>query len=207
VDGLTAFVSGGFFLDGSIITPLDEDEIRSIVRRALALDICSFCVCGVFSPCRRDQEERVAEIIHEESPTAYITLSHEIAGLGLSERENASILNASLRPLATRTIGAIQGALPPGVPLFLTKNVGTLLSSEDSTRWPVFTFASGPTNSMIGAAYLSGINNGIVIDVGGTSMDIGFIVDGRPMQTQAVSTWTLFRCFFNCIFDEEHSTD
>ncbi|CAF1298365.1 unnamed protein product [Rotaria sordida] len=185
VNGLTAFVSGGFFLDGSIITPLDEDEIRSLVRRALTLDISSFCVCGVFSPCQKDQEERVAEIIHEESSTAYITLSHEIAGLGLSERENASILNASLRPLAIRTIRALQGNLPRRIPLFLTKNDGTLLSAEDSMRWPVFTFASGPTNSMIGAAYLSGIDNGIVIDVGGTSMDIGFIVNGRPRQTQA----------------------
>ncbi|CAF1359231.1 unnamed protein product [Rotaria sordida] len=185
VNGLTAFVSGGFFLDGSIITPLDEDKIRSLVRRALTLDISSFCVCGVFSPCQKDQEERVAEIIHEESSTAYITLSHEIAGLGLSERENASILNASLRPLAIRTIRALQGTLPRRIPLFLTKNDGTLLSAEDSMRWPVFTFASGPTNSMIGAAYLSGIDNGIVIDVGGTSMDIGFIVNGRPRQTQA----------------------
>ncbi|CAF3731587.1 unnamed protein product [Rotaria sordida] len=185
VNGLTAFVSGGFFLDGSIITPLDEDKIRSLVRRALTLDISSFCVCGVFSPCQKDQEERVAEIIHEESSTAYITLSHEIAGLGLSERENASILNASLRPLAIRTIRALQGNLPRRIPLFLTKNDGTLLSAEDSMRWPVFTFASGPTNSMIGAAYLSGIDNGIVIDVGGTSMDIGFIVNGRPRQTQA----------------------
>lgn len=106
--------------------------------------------------------------------------------MGLSERENASILNASLRPLATRTIAALQDALPPNVPFFLTKNTGTLLSSEDSSRWPVFTFASGPTNSMIGAAYLSGVKNGIVIDVGGTSIDIGVIIDGRPRQTHAV---------------------
>ncbi|CAF3567449.1 unnamed protein product [Rotaria sp. Silwood1] len=200
VDGLTAFVSGGYFFDGSEISPLDEEEIRSTVRRALALNICTFCVCGVFSPCRIDQEERAGEIIREESAIAYITLSHEIAGLGLSERENASILNACLRPLATRTIGALQDALPSGVPFFLTKNTGTLLSAEDSTRWPVFTFASGPINSMIGAAYLSGINNGIVIDIGGTSFDIGVIADGRPRQTHAVSSL----CSFSFSFSINH---
>ncbi|CAF1056964.1 unnamed protein product [Rotaria sordida] len=185
VDGLTAFVSGGYFFDGSEISQLNEEEIRLIIRRALALDICTFCVSGVFSPCRMDQEKRVEEIIREESPTAYVTLSHEIAGLGLSERENASILNACLRPLAKQTIEALQGSLPSNVPCFLTRNAGTLLSSEDSIRWPVFTFVSGPTNSMIGAAYLSGIKNGIVIDIGGTSMDIGVIVNGRPRQTHA----------------------
>lgn len=196
---MTVFVSGGYFFNGSEISALDDDEIRSVVRRALSLDICTFCVTGVFSPCRSDQEKRVEEIIRQESSTAYITLSHEIAGLGLIERENASILNACLRPLATRTIAALQDALPADVPFFLTKNTGTLLSSEDSTRWPVFTFASGPTNSMIGAAYLSGIKNGIVIDVGGTSIDIGIIIDSRPRQTHAVnhrfsSAFLSFQC-------------
>ena len=185
-------MSGGYFFDGSEISPLDENEIRSAVRQALSLDVCTFCICGVFSPCRTDQERRVGEIIREESTTAYITLSHEIAGLGLSERENASILNACLRPLAKKTIGSLQEALPPGVPCFLTRNDGTLLSSEDSTRWPVFTFASGSTNSMIGAAHLSGIKDGIVIDVGGTSMDIGVIVNGRPRHTHAVCIHYLY---------------
>jgi N-methylhydantoinase A/oxoprolinase/acetone carboxylase beta subunit len=167
--------------------PLNEDEIRSIVRKALAANIQSFCVCGVFSPCRPDQEKRVAEIIREESPEVYITVSHEIAGLGLIERENVSILNACLRPLALRTTRALEQALPDGLPLFLTQNNGTLLSLEKCARLPVFTFASGPTNSMIGAAHLTGIQNGIVIDIGGTSTDIGVIVNGRPRQTHAVS--------------------
>ncbi|CAF1166019.1 unnamed protein product [Adineta ricciae] len=185
VDGLTTLVSGGYFFDGSEISSLNEEEIRSTVRRALALNINTFCVSGVFSPCRTDQEVRVGEIIHEESPTAYVTLSHEVAGLGLLERENASILNACLRPLAMRTIGMLKDFLPHDASIFLTRNTGTLLSSEDATRWPVFTFASGPTNSMIGAAHLSGIQNGIVIDVGGTSIDFGVIVNGRPRQTHA----------------------
>ncbi|CAF1044818.1 unnamed protein product [Rotaria sp. Silwood1] len=185
VDGLTALVSGGYFFDGSLITSLNEDEIRALVRQALASDIHSFCVCGVFSPCRPDQEQRVAEIIREESSDVFITLSHEIAGLGLIERENVSILNACLHPLAFRTMRALEQALPPGIPLFLTQNNGTLLSIDQCIRFPVLTFASGSTNSMIGAAHLTGIQNGIVIDVGGTSTDIGVIANGRPRQTFA----------------------
>ncbi|CAF1316545.1 unnamed protein product, partial [Adineta ricciae] len=185
VDGITALVSGGYFYDGSPIASLDEEEIRRIVRQALAKNIQSFCVCGVFSPCRSDQEKRVAEIIREESSDVYITVSHEIAGLGLIERENVSILNACLRPLALRTMKALKQALPHGLPLFLTQNNGTLLSLEQCARLPVFTFASGSTNSMIGAAHLTGIQNGIVIDIGGTSTDIGVIINGRPRQTHA----------------------
>ncbi|CAF1613211.1 unnamed protein product [Rotaria magnacalcarata] len=65
-------------------------------------------------------------------------------------------------------------------PVFLLETYGTLLSSEDLSCWSVFTCASGSTNSMIGAAHLSGIKNGIVID-------IGVIVNGRPRQTQTNS--------------------
>ena len=135
----------------------------------------------------------MAEIIREESPSADITLSHEITGLGLIERENVAILNASLRPLALRTVKALEQALPGGVPLFLTQNNGTLLSLEQCARLPVFTFASGSTNSMLGAAHLNGRQNAIVIDIGGTSTEIGVIVNGRPRQTHAVSLFVARR--------------
>ena len=144
----------------------------------------------MFSPCRVEQEERVAQLIHEESPDALITLSHEIGGLGLFERENASILNACLRPLALRTTKALERALPLGIPLFLTQNNGTLLSLQQCSLFPILTFASGSTNSMIGAAHLTGIDNGLVIDIGGTSTDIGVLIHGRLRQTHAVSSFS-----------------
>ncbi|CAF3570182.1 unnamed protein product [Rotaria sp. Silwood1] len=90
-----------------------------MVEGARALDICTFCICGVFSPYRIDQDVRVGQIIREESPTAFISVLHEIAGLGLSEREDAGILNACLRPLAKQTIEALQASLPSNVFFFL----------------------------------------------------------------------------------------
>ncbi|CAF3998551.1 unnamed protein product [Rotaria sordida] len=187
VDGLTVLVSGGYFFDGSLITSLNEDEIRSLVRQALASDIHSFCVCGVFSPCRPDQEQRVAQIIREESSDVFITLSHEIAGLGLIERENVSILNACLRPLALRTMRALEQALPPGIPVFLTQNNGTLLSIDQCIRFPVLTFASGPTNSMVGAAHLTG--GGTIVHVDEETRSICFGPDsvGYQLVTHALA--------------------
>ncbi|CAF3543375.1 unnamed protein product [Rotaria sp. Silwood1] len=93
--------------------------MRTLVEGARALDICTFCICGVFSPYRIDQDVRVGQIIREESPTAFISVLHEIAGLGLSEREDAGILNACLRPLAKQTIEALQASLPSNVFFFL----------------------------------------------------------------------------------------
>jgi N-methylhydantoinase A/oxoprolinase/acetone carboxylase beta subunit len=65
---------------------------------------------------------------------------------------------------------------------FLTQNDGTLMDAAFAERFPVLTFASGPTNSMRGAAFLSGVADGIVIDVGGTTTDVGSLHKGFPRQ-------------------------
>ena len=66
------------------------------------------------------------------------------------------------------------------MPALFHKNDGTLISAEQVNRLPVLTFACGPTNSMRGAAFLSGIKNGLVADVGGTTMDVGEVQNGFP---------------------------
>jgi N-methylhydantoinase A/oxoprolinase/acetone carboxylase beta subunit len=60
------------------------------------------------------------------------------------------------------------------------------MSSEFAEMYPVFTFASGPTNSMRGAAYLSGVKDAIVVDIGGTTADCGILIKGFPRQSSAV---------------------
>ncbi|CAF0977773.1 unnamed protein product, partial [Didymodactylos carnosus] len=187
----TKLLSGGYRFDGQEIASFDDQakaELRQIIRQAKSKDISSYCICGVFSPSCYEQELQAAEVIKSEmnaldAKEYYITLSHQIGGLGLFERENASILNSCLRPLANYTIPAFQYAIQKiGIrcPLYLTQNDGTLMSAEKCMSMPILTFSSGPTNSMIGASLLSSIKNGIVIDIGGTSTDIGFIVNGRP---------------------------
>ncbi len=68
-------------------------------------------------------------------------------------------------------------------PLFMTQNDGTLMDSEYAVQYPVLTISSGPTNSMRGAAYLSGVRDGVVVDVGGTSTDVGALVNGFPRES------------------------
>ena len=58
-------------------------------------------------------------------------------------------------------------------------------SAEQALHLPVLTFASGPTNSMRGAAFLSGVQDAIVIDIGGTTTDVGVLKGGFPRQASA----------------------
>ena len=181
----TFLAHGGHEFDGREISPLDPDELRGIGRRIAELGITTVAVSSVFSPVNTDMEVRAAAILREVLPDVDITLSSEIGRIGLLERENAAIMNACLQPLSRTTVQAFRDALAQAgldAPFYLTQNDGTLMSADHAERFPVLTFASGPTNSMRGAAFLSGIKDAVVVDVGGTTTDVGALTHGFPRE-------------------------
>ena len=174
---------GGHEFDGRIISPFDEEEVRGIAAQIRDLGIAAIAVSSVFSPVNTEFEVRAAEIVRDEIPGASVTLSSEIGRIGLLERENAAIMNACLRDLALRTVHGFRAALEQmriTAPFFISQNDGTLMNADFAADYPVLTFASGPTNSMRGAAFLSGLRDAIVVDVGGTTTDIGVLQQGFP---------------------------
>ena len=176
---------GGHEFDGRLITPIDHGELRAAARDIASKGVRSVAVASVFSPVDDSYEHEAQEVLRDEVPELDISLSSEIGRLGLLERENAAIVNACLRPLAERTVaGLVEALVQLGLdcPLHVSQNDGTLMSADFARRYPVATFASGPTNSMRGAAFLSGIRDGVVIDVGGTTSDIGVLVHGFPRE-------------------------
>ncbi|MBD3144874.1 hydantoinase/oxoprolinase family protein [Microbispora bryophytorum] len=181
----TAIVRGGHFVDGREIAPLDVDAVRKFVATTPADAIA---VAGVFSPASADQENRVAEIIRAEIGDVPVSLSHEIGSLGLLERENATVLNAALYGVARDVTVALREALDARgleVETYFAQNDGTLMAVDYAARYPVLTIGSGPANSLRGAAYLSGVTDAIVADVGGTSTDLGVLVGGFPRESAA----------------------
>ena len=185
IGGHTYMVRGGHEFDGREISETDPEEIRRAARDMLDKGVRAVAVSGVFSPVDTSHEQQVADIIREEAPHLRVTLSSDIGRVGILERENAATLNSCLAEMAERTINGIQGAVKSlglDAPLFLSQNDGTLMDAAFAARYPVFTIASGPTNSMRGAAFLSGVRDGIVIDVGGTSTDGGALVGGFPRE-------------------------
>lgn len=193
-------VAGGHEYDGRAIVPFDEDGMRHVARAIRAAGLGTVAVTAVFSPVNQACEEWAAAILLDEYPEAEVTLSHRLGQIGLIERENAALLNACLRPLAKRTVRAFMRAMEESglsAALFLTQNDGTIMSAEMAEVFPILCFASGPTNSMRGAAYLSGIKDGVVVDVGGTTTDIGMLRNGFPRQANEMieigGVRTLFR--------------
>ena len=185
IGAFTYMVGGGHEFDGREISPLDRAEIRKSVADMRRQGVRAVAVSGVFSPVNGEHESAAAAIVREEAPDLRVCVSHENGRTGLLERENAATLNAALGELAQRTIRGIERAIEAlgvSAPLYLSQNDGTLMDADFAVSFPVLTIASGPTNSMRGAAWLSGIRDGIVVDVGGTSTDVGALVNGFPRE-------------------------
>ncbi|MDJ0755282.1 MAG: hydantoinase/oxoprolinase family protein [Ardenticatenaceae bacterium] len=181
----TFFAHGGREFDGRPLSPLDPQELRQIGQEIARRGLRQIAVTGIFSTLQAEDERRAGRALSEVVPGAQISLSHQIGRTGLLERENATLLNASLRPLAEQTISAFERALEQlnlKSALYLTQNDGTIMRAAFAREFPVLTFASGPTNSMRGAAYLSGLKDGIVVDIGGTTTDVGALINGFPRE-------------------------
>lgn len=179
----TYMLHGGHEIDGRPIVPFEAAELLRAIADIQVRGITDVAITSVFSPTDASLEQRAAAMIHRVMPEATVTLSSEIGRLGLLERENAAVMNACLRRLGRTTMQAFRRALDIvniQAPLFLTQNDGTLMSAAYAEQYPVLTFASGPTNSMRGAAFLTGVADAIVVDVGGTTTDVGTLVKGLP---------------------------
>jgi N-methylhydantoinase A/oxoprolinase/acetone carboxylase beta subunit len=179
-------IRGGHEFDGREIARLDEEELVRIAEE-LKGKVNSIAVTSVFSPVSKEHELRAAEILHqvlgEELP---ISLSHEIGSVGLLERENATILNSAVVNVAKATAEGFVNALKEegiNARVFFGQNDGTLMNVEYAMKYPILTIACGPTNSIRGASYLTGLEDALVVDVGGTTTDIGVLVNSFPRES------------------------
>jgi N-methylhydantoinase A/oxoprolinase/acetone carboxylase beta subunit len=181
-----AIVGGGHEVDGREIGPLDEEAVRRFFD-AVAGSAEAVAITGAFSPAVPEHELRARDIAREIlGPDLTVSLGHEVGTLGLIERENAAVLNATLAAVSRAAAGGVQAAVDAhglDARLFFTQNDGTLMSVEQAAQTPVLTIGSGLANSMRGAAFLSRLRDGLVIDVGGTSSDVAALEHGFPRES------------------------
>ncbi len=186
IGGMSFMVAGGYLYDGELLAPLDEGAIDEAVAQIAQSPLRNIAIASAFSPLNAGPEEFVAEKVRAAIPDASISCSHTIGGLGLLERENAAILNASLLPFAGRVVASFEDALVQRgltCPLYISQNDGTLMDAGFVRQFPALTFASGPTNSLRGAWKLTGLEDAIVVDIGGTTSDIGVLQSGFPRES------------------------
>jgi N-methylhydantoinase A/oxoprolinase/acetone carboxylase beta subunit len=186
VQGYVAVVHGGYNYDGSEIARVQPSEVRVAAEAIRERGITSVAISSVFAPVNDAQEKLAAEVVRQVIPDAAITLSNAIGRVGLLERENATIMNASLASMAddvVRSFGEALSALGFRCPFYVSQNDGTLMPPALAAAFPVLTFASGLTNSIRGGGFLSGLDDCIVVDIGGTTTDVGALASGFPRES------------------------
>ncbi len=185
-------VGGGFEYDGKEIAPFDEAAARTFFE-SLKGKVQSIAISCCFSAVRNDHELAAAKLCHDViGEEVHVSISSEIGSMGLIERENATILNAALYKVAESfTTGFAKSLAEEGVTeaeVYLSQNDGTLMTMAYAKKYPILTIACGPTNSIRGASYLSKLQDAIVIDVGGTTTDLGVIQNGFPRESSIAVT-------------------
>ncbi|MBA3764739.1 MAG: hydantoinase/oxoprolinase family protein [Actinobacteria bacterium] len=181
--------------DGSVLIPLDDDEVREQVRRLKADAVEAVAVCLLFSFVNPEHEQRVAAIVREEFPEAFLSVSSEVIPQYREyERFSTVGLNAYVGPKVATYVERLQKALEAlGVRtgLHLMTSASGVATAEAAIKRPVTLLMSGPVAGVVGGIWAgkqAGYDNVITLDVGGTSADIGLAQEGRLRMKHLLDT-------------------
>jgi N-methylhydantoinase A/oxoprolinase/acetone carboxylase beta subunit len=176
-----AHITGGYDLYGNESAVLDEVAVRNVVQGNRDM-VEAFGVSSFFGSRNPRQEIRTREIIAEICDLP-VTCGHDLTTkLNSVRRAQTVAINASLIPLLSGLIASVQktlSALSIAAPLLVVRGDGSLIRADVAVRRPVETLLSGPAASMVGAQHLSGKADCWVVDLGGTTTDIGKLAAGR----------------------------
>lgn len=172
---------------GRVLLPLDEEATRRVIDDLVKENAEVFAVCLLWSFRNPAHERRVGELIRERVPNAYVTLSSDVAPvIGEYERSATTALNSYLAPRVAHYLSSIETLLRQrgftGT-FHILNSIGGVMPVAQAALRPVLLLASGPTGGVIGSQYLAkslGHPNVITTDMGGTSFDVGLIIDGKP---------------------------
>jgi len=173
--------------DGSVLIPLNEDEVRKAVEYLKAQKVDGIAVCTIFSFLNPKHERRIKEIIKEIYPEAYISISSElIPEFREFSRMSTTVLNTYLGPVMKKYVYNFERSIKDtGIKVhsYVTQSNGSIISISETIDSPIKTAVSGPSAGVVGAVYIGEQckrNKIITFDMGGTSADISLIENGKP---------------------------
>ncbi|TQS81174.1 hydantoinase/oxoprolinase family protein [Candidatus Methanomassiliicoccus intestinalis] len=175
-------ISGGHDLNGAELNPLDIDSAEKFMN-SIKNKVDSIAITSYLS-VRNPEHELILKDLASKILNLPVVCGHELSSsLGFNERTITSVMNARLIPIIKELISSMKSAMVEydiNAPLMIVKGDGSLMNDEIAVERPVETVLSGPAASMIGAKTLTGLNDAIVMDMGGTTTDIGILRNGQP---------------------------
>src|SRR5690606_16268994 len=180
---------------GEVLVELDEDEVRERVRELKTAGVEAIAVCLLHSYLNDSHERRIGEIVREEFPEAYLSLSSEVVPLYREyERFSTTALNAYVGPKVSCYLRRLQEAatgLGYKREILLMQSSGGMVPIDEAAKLPVTLMMSGPVGGLIGGVWAgkqSGFDNVVTLDIGGTSADIGVAHQGELRMRHLLDT-------------------
>ena len=175
-------IKGRVSIEGEVTEPVSPAEIRTVVNRFVSTNkVRAFAVSGYGGSINPELELEVKGIIREETGMD-VCCGHELSGtLNFYIRAHTAVLNAGTIPVMEKFLQEMNGALAGigiDAPVAVVRGDGSVMGYRSALEFPIQTALSGPAASMAGARYLTGRSDAIVVDVGGTTSDIGFLEKG-----------------------------
>ena len=175
---------------GNPVTPPDREQVRQVVRGLTADGVNSIAVCLLNSYVNPDHEKLIGEIIHQELPDNFVSLSCDVVpGVGEYERTSTVVANAYVKPVMATYLASLKQQLVErgtAAPLFIMQSNGGMMTSRASIERPIVTLESGPAAGVSGGEFLSAhqaMPNLLTFDMGGTTTKAALIENGRAYQT------------------------
>ena len=175
---------------GDVLKPVNEQEVRELAARIRALEIEAVAVVFVNSPVNAGHEQQVQAILESELPGVYICASHEILPEILeSERTATTTINAYIGPVMAQYVGQLEERLAASGyngDVTIATSAGGVATPDSVRRVPARTLESGPAAGVMAGreiARAAGFSNVVTFDMGGTSLDLGIIVNGEARRT------------------------
>lgn len=183
---LVEHLAGGVELDGSRRNKIDfSGKIDNLIARLKESGCRAVAIVSTFSSLHHEEEIELAALINRALPEMSVTLSHSVGSIGFLQRENAALLNAMLSNVMEKAIGglsALFSELGFRCPYWFVQNDGSLMSLEKARAYPIMTIGSGVANSLRGASFLTGLDNCVVVDMGGSTTEVGLVLGGEPQE-------------------------
>jgi N-methylhydantoinase A len=178
--------------DGTVVVPLNEESVRTSVRKLLDADVKAIAVSLLWSFKNPAHEQRIRDIVHEIDPDMFVALSSEVSPrIREFARSSTTVMSAQIGPGLRDYLGSLEGRLRErglAGPLLVMQSNGGAIAAAEAPATAISTVGSVLTGGVVGAVSLGeqlGHRNIISTDVGGTTFLVGLVVDGEPVRTSS----------------------
>ena len=181
-----AFIAGGYDSKGKEKAPLDMEEAKEAILK-VSKDVDAIAISGLFAIMNPSQERKVKELAMKLTGLPTVAGTELSSSLGVDERARTAVLNGRLVSVVSKFFDGLENTFRDmGIkaPIMVYKGDGSVMSIDKARKYPVESVFSGPAASAVGGRIISGLDDFIMVDIGGTSTDVAVMEGGMP-ETQS----------------------